>query len=279
MENLLLTISRENKEIFICGDFNFDLKVPDNSSENSFNMMASYGLFPTILIPTRVERNSSTIIDNIFTNINENELQSGVIESNFSDHYSQFISLKNHNIDLRTVKIYRRDYSNFSEVKFREDVAKINLTTNSDDVNEQFDHFYSKLEECVDKHAPIKKLKPKEIKFQKKPWISSELQKMIRIKNKLFSRKKRQPSNENIRRLYNLFRNRVNREKGKAKTCYYNKYFQENSSDSKKVWEGIKSLINTKNNNMSSISQLEVDGNIINEPQKWQNLSISTLLR
>ena len=102
---------------------------------------------------------------------------------------------------------------------------------------------------------------------------------MIRIKNKLFSRKKRQPSNENVRRLYNLFRNRVNREKGKAKTCYYTKYFQENSSDSKKVWEGIKSLINTKNNNMSSISQLEVDGNIINEPQKWQNLSISTLLR
>ena len=35
---------------------------------------------------------------------------------------------------------------------------------------------------------------------------------MIRIKNKLFFRKKRQPNNVNIKKLYNIFRNRVNRE-------------------------------------------------------------------
>ena len=41
---------------------------------------------------------------------------------------------------------------------------------------------------------------------------------MIKIKNKLFSRKKRQPNNENVKRLYNLFRNRVvNKELVKSK--------------------------------------------------------------
>ena len=42
--------------------------------------------------------------------------------------------------------------------------------------------------------------------------MSTDLLKMIKIKNKLFFRKKRQPNNENIRILYNIFRNRVNRE-------------------------------------------------------------------
>ena len=35
---------------------------------------------------------------------------------------------------------------------------------------------------------------------------------MIKIKNKLFNRKKRQPNNANVKKLYNIFRNRVNRE-------------------------------------------------------------------
>ena len=43
---------------------------------------------------------------------------------------------------------------------------------------------------------------------------------MIKIKNKLFNRKKRQPKNEDIKRLYNLFRNRVNRELTKSKNIY-----------------------------------------------------------
>ena len=35
---------------------------------------------------------------------------------------------------------------------------------------------------------------------------------MIKIKNKLFGKKKRQPINENVKYLCNVFRNRVNRE-------------------------------------------------------------------
>ena len=81
-----------------------------------------------------------------------------------------------------------------------------------DDVNHQFNDFYFKLAGCVERHAPIKKLSPKEVKLKQKPSISRELIKMIKIRNKLHRRKKRQTNNENIKILYNLFRNRVNRE-------------------------------------------------------------------
>ena len=114
----------------------------------------------------------------------------------------------------------------------------------------------------------MKKLKPKEIMLKQKPWIDNDLQKMIRLKNKYFKRKKRQPNNDNIKRLYNLFRNRVNRERIKAKQKYYAKYFKENSGDSKKIWDGIRSIINVNNPTSKGDFQLKKDDVIIDEPKK-----------
>ena len=52
-----------------------------------------------------------------------------------------------------------------------------------------------------------------EIKLKAKPWINPKLFHTIKMKNKLFEREKRQPNNENVKILYNLFRNKVNRVK------------------------------------------------------------------
>ena len=134
------------------------------------------------------------------------------------------------------------------------------------DVNDQFQDFYFKLEGCVERHTPLRKLTPKEIKLKQKPWITSELVKMIKIKNKLFNRKKRQQDNVNIKLLYNLFRNRVNRELIKSKKSYYTKYFEDNNKNIKKTWEGIKSIINIKNPKGTSIDQLKVEDKIIDNP-------------
>ena len=57
---------------------------------------------------------------------------------------------------------------------------------------------------------------------------------MIKIRNKLFQRKKRQPNNENNKRLHNLFRNRVIRELKKSQNIYYNEFFEVNSNSIKK---------------------------------------------
>ena len=50
------TLANENKEIYICGDFNFGLLKIDNDpcTQHFFNLLCSYGLLPHILQPTRV---------------------------------------------------------------------------------------------------------------------------------------------------------------------------------------------------------------------------------
>ena len=123
-------------------------------------------------MPTRVTDHSATVVDNIFTNNLDKSLIRGNIISDFSDHYSQFISIQNQTFDLKSIIIYKRDYSNFSEKSFRDDVSIQNFCNDLGDVNEQFQDFYFKLGGGVDRHAPLKKLTLKEIKLNQKPWIN-----------------------------------------------------------------------------------------------------------
>ena len=157
-----------------------------------------------------------------------NSIQSGNILTDLSDHYSQFIVVNRDKLDFKTTVVYSRDYSKFSADSFRNDVSGQNLNAEFVNINDQFNDCYYKLEGCVDRHAPLKKLSQKETKLKNKPWILNELLKMINVRNKLFQRKKRQPNNLNVRHLFKLFRNRINREIKKSKRDYYNQYFENN---------------------------------------------------
>ena len=138
-------------------------------------------------------------------------------------------------------------------------------------MNELFIDFHSKLEGCVDRHAPIKKLSHKEIKQRNKHWISTEISKLIKVRNKIFARKKRQPNNTNNKRLYNLFRNRVNSEIKKSKKEYYSEFFKINKMNIKKIWSGIREIVNIRNNISPKITQLNVNGKAIDNPNDVAN--------
>ena len=70
LENCLSIVNKENKERYICGDFNFDLLKIDSAHviQHFFNLLCSYGCLPHVLQPTRVTENTATVIDNIFSN-------------------------------------------------------------------------------------------------------------------------------------------------------------------------------------------------------------------
>ena len=209
LEECLTNLAKENKEVYICGDFNFNLlKVDtDNFTQYFFNLLCSYDFLPHILQPTRVTEHTATVIDN---------LQDGILSGNvlltLSDHFAQMVSVNREQIDSKKINVYQRDYSKYSRESFRDDVSIQNWCYSHNNVNDSFKDFYTKLEVSVDRHAPLKKLTPKEITIKSKPWLSTEILKMIKFRNKIFARKKRQPENENCKRLYNLLRNRVNRD-------------------------------------------------------------------
>ena len=266
LEKCFGKLVKENKEMYICGDFNFDLlKIDtDHIAQKFFNLLCSYGFQPHIFQPTRVTENTATVIDNIFSNNFHDEMVSGNILLTLSEHFSQFVSVKREKIDLKKVNIYQRDYSTFSTESFRDDVSIQNWNYAHDNVHDSFRDLYTKLEGSVNRHAPLKKLSPKEIKTKNKPWLSPRILKMIKIRDKAHARKKRQPNNENCKRLYNLLRNRVIRECSKSKKQYYAEYFKENVNNIKKTWEGIRKIVNIKKMSTKT-SQLNIGGKIIDD--------------
>ena len=70
LSNTLNKLTKENNELYLCGDFNIDLLKIDNkiNYKKFYELLCSYGLLPQIVHPTREFGDSSTIIDNIFTN-------------------------------------------------------------------------------------------------------------------------------------------------------------------------------------------------------------------
>ena len=83
LESCLSKINNENKEVYLCGDFNSDLLKLDkvNNYKKIYELMSSYGYLPQILQPSRIQGDSATIVDNIFTNVCNRKIQSGNIRS------------------------------------------------------------------------------------------------------------------------------------------------------------------------------------------------------
>ena len=127
-----------------------------------------------------MENQTPSVIDNIFSNNLNDDITAGNLLIAFSEHLSQFISVKKENIEYKHYN-NARDHSKFT----RKALAMMYLCKTLLISLTQFNVFFWKLEGCVDRHAPIKKLKSKEIKLKNKPWITDRIMKMINIRNNL----------------------------------------------------------------------------------------------
>ena len=103
LDTVLVKTSKENKEIYISGDFNIDLLSIESNTQNKnfYDLMCSYGLLPKIIQPTTSTETTSTIIDNIFTNTFSARTISGNILTDFSDHLGNLYLLKGEKLIIK----------------------------------------------------------------------------------------------------------------------------------------------------------------------------------
>ena len=85
-----------NKQVFILGDFNVNLLNYNHNTSvtNYVNSLLSKQFLPYIIHPSHVSEYSSTLIDNIFSNIIDNVTLSGNILTQITDHFPQFLIIK-----------------------------------------------------------------------------------------------------------------------------------------------------------------------------------------
>ena len=97
LHKLLENIYKEQKSIFLIGDFNVNLlNYNEHNQTNEFlDSLAADTFIPLILQPTRITSHSNTLIDNIFSNVIEPDIISGNLTATFSGRLSQFAIIAN----------------------------------------------------------------------------------------------------------------------------------------------------------------------------------------
>ena len=83
-------------------------------------------------------------------------------------------------------------------------------------MNNEFDRFLKDLNTLTNKHAPVKRRSRKEMKLKDKPWINDRISKMMRIRDKILLKLKKQQTPDDLK-LYKKFRNHVSNELKKVK--------------------------------------------------------------
>jgi exonuclease III len=68
LEKILSKIYNNFNDIILCGDFNVNYHINSTYKQSLDSLIASYGLSSIVTFPTRIQKNSHTIIDNVFIN-------------------------------------------------------------------------------------------------------------------------------------------------------------------------------------------------------------------
>ena len=166
VNKILENISKEQKSIFLLGDFNVNLlNYNENNQTNKFlDSLASNSFIPLMLQPTRITSHSNTLIDNVFSNVIDPDIISGNLTATISDHLPQFATIPNMfaNILGNKSNIHERDWSKFDQQNFIldyfsvdwEDLLKINELNADNSTKIYFD----KVNMLLDTYTPLKKL-------------------------------------------------------------------------------------------------------------------------
>jgi hypothetical protein len=189
---ILDKITKEDKLITLMGDFNLNLLNYDTAkcSSDFYDIVTSHNLQPLILQPSRVTLRSQMLIDNILTNNVKYDSVSGNLTCSISDHFAQFTIFTNYNSGPESTKkmcIYGRSYSTFNQNEFLEELTNIdwNLLFDGEENPEVLLRiFIDKLTDILNLMAPYRKLTRKEVSSQQKPWITFNVLKSIKVRDK-----------------------------------------------------------------------------------------------
>ena len=197
----------------ITGDFNFDFldASSSNSTKDMKRILSSFNLKQLIDKATRITKESSTLFDLFATNSPKNGTLAKVIPSTLSDHDMLVVVRKINAGKLPPRSIECRNFSNFDQMTFIEDLEKCSWhdVYSERDVNSAWLKWKELFLSVCNKHAPIRH---KVLRGIICPWLTSATKKLMNERDS-FLRKARKTGSEvdwsTYRRLRNQVSNRI----------------------------------------------------------------------
>jgi hypothetical protein len=246
LETLLICISINSLDLIICGDFNVNFLENTTHKQLLNSLLASYGLYSTMLFPTRIANSSASTINNIFINtVKFNDFIVHSLINGISDHDAQIIALH----DIITQK--ESNYFYFTK-KFNKSLAldfNIKLSYEScdsvsshNDVNLSFNNFLNTYLRIFYSNFPMKKI---HCTSHTKAWLTQGIKISCINKRKPYLNSRNSNDNE-IKRHYKKYCRILTDVIKLAKKIHYHNLLLNSSNKTKTTWNIINGNINKR---------------------------------
>ena len=269
LESTLGYLSNLGKACFIGGDWNVDLfQYNEKTDVKSFlDCLNSYGFFPTITVATRTSNSppySQTLIDNIFSNTLDTVKHSCASCVGIADHLAIICTsnLLKSNIQQRKSQVSKPRF-NFDHIeKLKDNIVErlVNFYI-TDDVNYGAKCLTEIIQEEIAKlsttrisrhHTPIQ------------PWVTPGLLRSINKRNSLLEQFLKHRTQENEQK-FRAYRNVLRLSIRHAKRLYYQKQFEKNAGNPKRLWSDLLEAIKKTKAQTRPPTRFDVDGEAVTD--------------
>ena len=148
------------------------------------------------------------------------------------------------------------------------------VISSNPNANDAFNNLFESTSKVIDDYIPLRKITNKEYKRRFKPWISKGILTSINRKSKLYKKYIKCKNNETKILLFNEYKtlkNQINELICLGKKQYYTNFFTVNNNNLRKIWEGIKELVNIKPKNRDPINCIVFKGKNLTDPKEISN--------
>ena len=190
MSDIMNIVQRDRTICYFLGDLNIDLLKHENhqSAAALLDSLYSYNVFPLITKPTRVTRESATLIDHVLTNNFDmiSKHVQGILCTSISDHYAIFHIAGNAGITSTDyISVLKRNFTQNNMTRFTNEMENVDwkFIKNIDDTQTAYSMFHNLLVEKLILVSHWKVLKRHII--QKKPWLTGTLRESIKVKKQV----------------------------------------------------------------------------------------------
>ena len=240
---ILTAINSTSMESIILGDANVNYaKKLDNVDFKT--SLTRNGYKQTITEPTRITKESSSIIDIIATTRPEVIKETKVFATSISDHEMVGCIRKRNHMRYAAKTIHVRDYSKYNPDEMNNElkIKNWNGVYGSVNVNRALKCFNETLDETFTKHAPFIN---KRVKGRSCPWLDNDTKSALNDRDKALRKARRTKATEDWN-VYKRLRNGCNNLLRYAKSNFNKKLLDENSKNPTKFWKIIKNIFPTK---------------------------------
>lgn len=276
VENLII-----RNDCIVLGDFNIDLMVDSFYSKKLLTVMCNLGMKQWVDNPTRITKDSQTLIDLVFSN------KKVKLQVNEKPKITDYAWLKvefNSNIRVNKYKEFRgRNYSKFDADVFYRLMGESIEQGQVLDVSTRAEKFVNSIINVLDIVAPKKKFKIPEM-WEGKKWFSDEIRMAAIRRDKAYNRAV-STGEEQDWVYFKSERNAVVKLIKAKKKEYYENMIDYNKSNPTEMWKTLKELIKGEQGESGDTVKIDFEllknsekGNIANKFNVYYVKSISNIV-